>query len=214
MTDRLDRTGGVASVPDGGPYQTLSPEPAGGPGTVPAPPAPDASRPNRDGKGRAEPDSCEGDGDAKPPASNGDELVPGQVVYNRYQVERPLGRGGMGRVWLVRHLTLDAERALKLIAADIASDPQSRRRFEREARVMASFTHPNAVTVHDAVLDRRRRGLHRDGVCPRARASRAPQAGRADAPGLDRPRSSSSSATCSRSPTSTGSSTATSSRRT
>ena len=76
----------------------------------------------------------------------------GQIIFERYRVERELGEGGMGSVWLVHHLGLDADRALKLIVSEIAADEQVRARFKREARVMAKLTHPNAVTVHDSKL--------------------------------------------------------------
>jgi serine/threonine-protein kinase len=56
----------------------------------------------------------------------------------------------MGTVWLVRHIELDSPRALKLINEEVAADPQVRARFRREARLMAGFRHPCAVTVHDA----------------------------------------------------------------
>ena len=78
------------------------------------------------------------------------EIEPGRILFNRYRVEKKLGEGGMGTVWLVRHLELDALRALKLIVSGIAFDPQARARFKREARVMARLSHPNAVAVHDA----------------------------------------------------------------
>ncbi|MDB5351096.1 MAG: serine/threonine protein kinase [Planctomycetota bacterium] len=58
----------------------------------------------------------------------------------------------MGSVWLVRRLDNNAERALKLIANELASDPQVRARFKREARVMARLSHPNAVAVYDSML--------------------------------------------------------------
>ena len=48
----------------------------------------------------------------------------------------------MGTVWLVRHLELDAVRALKLIVSGIAFDPQARARFRREAQVMARLIAP------------------------------------------------------------------------
>ncbi len=83
-----------------------------------------------------------------------DKPRPGQIIFDRYKVERELGEGGMGSVWLVRHLELDADRALKLIVAEIAADEQVRARFKREARVMAKLTHPNAVTVHHSKLAR------------------------------------------------------------
>lgn len=79
-------------------------------------------------------------------------LHPGNVLFDRYLVERQLGQGGMGSVWLVKHLELDAHRALKLIVSAIARDPQIRARFKREARVMARLAHPNAVAVHNAKL--------------------------------------------------------------
>ena len=85
-------------------------------------------------------------------SSPGGLLKPGQVLFDKYLVVRRLGQGGMGEVWLVRHLDLDAERALKLIISNVAFDAEHRARFRREARVMARFTHPNAVTVHDAVV--------------------------------------------------------------
>ncbi len=77
---------------------------------------------------------------------------PGRVLFDRYLVEKRIGQGGMGSVWLVKHLELDTHRALKLIVSYIASDPQARARFKREARVMARLSHPNAVMVHDARL--------------------------------------------------------------
>jgi serine/threonine protein kinase len=80
------------------------------------------------------------------------ELQPGQVIFGRYTVVRRLGRGGMGTVWLCRHQVLDVEHAIKMIVSAIAFDPEARARFQREAQVTAKFTHPNAVTVHDARL--------------------------------------------------------------
>ena len=79
-----------------------------------------------------------------------DHLSPGQFLFGKYEVLEELGRGGMGSVWRVRHRELDVERALKLIVSDIAFHPESRSRFRREARVMARFSHANAVHVYDA----------------------------------------------------------------
>jgi serine/threonine protein kinase/formylglycine-generating enzyme required for sulfatase activity len=78
------------------------------------------------------------------------EPIPGSIIFGRYLVEKELGRGGMGSVWLVRHLALDDQRALKLIVRGVAFDEQARARFRREGRVMARLKHANAVTVHDA----------------------------------------------------------------
>jgi serine/threonine-protein kinase len=77
-------------------------------------------------------------------------IMPGQVLFDRYTVERQLGEGGMGTVYLVRHRELDSERALKLIMSGIARDHQARLRFRREARILDRLNHPNAVRVYDA----------------------------------------------------------------
>jgi len=78
--------------------------------------------------------------------------VPGQVLFGRYKVLRKLGDGGMGEVWLVCHVELDSQRALKFILPRFSIHDNVRVRFGREARVMAKFTHPNIVVVHDARL--------------------------------------------------------------
>lgn len=73
----------------------------------------------------------------------------GTVLLDKYRIERKLGEGGMGSVWLVRHIRLDEPRALKVISEGIASDARVRARFELEARILAKLKHPNAVAVHD-----------------------------------------------------------------
>lgn len=75
---------------------------------------------------------------------------PGHVLFGRYLVVRKLGQGGMGVVWLVRHLQFDSERALKLIVTGVADDQETRARFKREARIMDRLNHPNAVRIYDA----------------------------------------------------------------
>ena len=79
--------------------------------------------------------------------------VPAMVVPPQlpgYVVERLLGRGGMGDVWLARHQTLDRQVALKVVRGEYASDPAHVDRFLREARAAAKVNHPRVVTVHDA----------------------------------------------------------------
>jgi eukaryotic-like serine/threonine-protein kinase len=71
-----------------------------------------------------------------------------QVLGARYLVERELGRGGMGTVYLARDLTLDRAVALKVLPPDFAADTALRERFLRETRTSASFSHPNIVPVH------------------------------------------------------------------
>ena len=75
----------------------------------------------------------------------------------RYRIERELGRGGMGTVYLARELQLDRAVALKVLPPAFANDHALRERFVREMRTAASFSHPNIVPVfavedHDDVL--------------------------------------------------------------
>jgi len=65
------------------------------------------------------------------------------------EIEAPLGRGGMGAVFLARQLSLDREVAIKVLASELADDPLFLERLEREARTMARLRHPNIVAVHD-----------------------------------------------------------------
>ena len=67
-----------------------------------------------------------------------------------YSIERLLGRGGMGVVYLAEHIRLRQRRALKLLPPDLAHNDDFRQRFERESRLAASLEHPNIVTVFDA----------------------------------------------------------------
>ena len=67
----------------------------------------------------------------------------------RYRIERILGRGGMGVVYEARDEQLDRTVALKVIAADLASDATFRERFRREAQLAAALDHPAVVTIYD-----------------------------------------------------------------
>jgi len=65
-----------------------------------------------------------------------------------YAVERELGRGGMGVVYLARDPRLDRSVAIKLLPDAFARDPERLARFEREARLLASLNHPNIAGIH------------------------------------------------------------------
>ena len=67
---------------------------------------------------------------------------------DRYVIERELGRGGMGAVYLARDVRLDRSVALKVLPPEFAGDSALRERFLRETRTAASFSHPNIVPVH------------------------------------------------------------------
>ncbi len=66
---------------------------------------------------------------------------------DRYLIERELGRGGMGAVYLARDRRLDRPVALKVLPEEYASQPDLRERFLRETRMAAGFSHPNIVPV-------------------------------------------------------------------
>jgi serine/threonine-protein kinase len=66
------------------------------------------------------------------------------------RIEEVVGSGGMGVIYRATELRLGRPVALKLIAADRASDPAVRERFEREARLTASIDHPNVIPVYGA----------------------------------------------------------------
>src|SRR5438552_5866489 len=66
-----------------------------------------------------------------------------EALAGVYDIEAPIGRGGMAFVYLARERRLDRRVALKVLAPDLAADETYRRRFLREARTVAHLTHPN-----------------------------------------------------------------------
>jgi tetratricopeptide (TPR) repeat protein len=73
----------------------------------------------------------------------------GELLKNRYRLERTLGRGGMAAVWLGHDEVLERQVAVKVLADTIAADPGFVARFRREARTAAGLSHPNLVGVYD-----------------------------------------------------------------
>jgi serine/threonine-protein kinase len=79
----------------------------------------------------------------------------GRTFLGRYEVLRPLGEGGMGRVYLARQVDLDRQVVVKVMHDHIAADKKFQERFQRELRVMAQFQHPYVVALYDSTrLDR------------------------------------------------------------
>ncbi len=70
-----------------------------------------------------------------------------QALAGRYSLERELGRGGMGIVYLAREVSLDRPVALKLLPPHLAAQPGARERFLQEARTAARLSHPNIVPI-------------------------------------------------------------------
>jgi GAF domain-containing protein len=87
---------------------------------------------------------CPLDGTAMRPVPS----VP-RTVDNKYRIEQLLGRGGMGAVYRARDMRLDRLVALKVVRAELLGDPEARRRFRREAQIVARLQHPSIVAVYD-----------------------------------------------------------------
>jgi predicted Ser/Thr protein kinase len=71
-----------------------------------------------------------------------------EALAGRYSLEREIGRGGMGIVYLAREVRLDRPVALKLLPPAYAAQPALRERFLREARTAARLSHPHIVPIH------------------------------------------------------------------
>ena len=76
-------------------------------------------------------------------------LEPGEVLEDRYRIDRTIARGGMSTVYRCLDLRLGRAVAAKVMDGDYLDDPISRDRFTREARAMAQLRHPNILGVYD-----------------------------------------------------------------
>jgi serine/threonine-protein kinase len=77
-------------------------------------------------------------------------LTGGQVVLGRYTVEREIGRGGMGAVYVARDAKLGEKVALKVISSVYAGDPEeAAERFRHEVQAARMVSHPNVIRIHD-----------------------------------------------------------------
>ncbi|MEO6602903.1 MAG: serine/threonine-protein kinase, partial [Polyangiaceae bacterium] len=76
-------------------------------------------------------------------------IFPGATISGRFRLERLLGRGSMGSVWLARHLMLDVDVAVKFIDAAFRDQKEHRGRFALEAQAAARINSPHVVNVLD-----------------------------------------------------------------
>ena len=74
-------------------------------------------------------------------------LTAGQAL-SFYEILGPLGAGGMGEVYLARDTRLEREVAIKVLPEELAADDERLRRFDREAKTLASLNHPNVAGIH------------------------------------------------------------------
>src|SRR5262245_13075023 len=71
------------------------------------------------------------------------------LILGPYRIQRPIGKGGMGVVYLAEHATLDRKVAIKVLNQEQAREKLALERFFREARAAAALDHPNIVRLHD-----------------------------------------------------------------
>src|ERR1700693_575789 len=65
-----------------------------------------------------------------------------------YEILAPIGKGGMGEVYRARDTKLKRDVALKVLPQALATDPERRGRFEREAQALAALNHPNIAAIY------------------------------------------------------------------
>jgi len=84
-------------------------------------------------------------------AGSGEARAPSPLANRRlahFRLEKPIGTGGMGEVWLATDLALEREVAIKLLSRELSGDPSLRERFYREARAQARIQHPNVGHIY------------------------------------------------------------------
>jgi serine/threonine-protein kinase len=87
--------------------------------------------------------------DSDPEFESRDSELLGQVIAERYRVEKLLGEGGMGAVYRATHLTLQKPVAIKVLHREMTLNEEARKRFEREAVVSARIEHPHVTGATD-----------------------------------------------------------------
>ena len=70
-------------------------------------------------------------------------------TFGHYHITARLGAGGMGEVFLAEDTRLDRKAAIKFLPADLADDPDRRRRFLTEAKAASALNHPHVCVVYD-----------------------------------------------------------------
>src|SRR6201982_3497195 len=94
------------------------------------------------------------------PLTSGTKLGP-------YEIQSPLGAGGMGEVYRARDTRLDRTVAIQILTEGLESTPEVRQRFDREARAVSSLNHPHICALYDVG--------HQDGIDSRQPDDRNPE---------------------------------------
>src|SRR5260370_11683574 len=75
------------------------------------------------------------------PLASGTKLGP-------YEIQSPLGAGGMGEGYRARDTRLERTVAVKILPSHLSENPEAKQRFEREARAISSLNHPHICVLH------------------------------------------------------------------
>ena len=78
-----------------------------------------------------------------------EQLGPGAAILGRFRLVKPLGQGGMGKVFRARDERLDEDVVLKVMKPQLSHDPAILERFKREIRLARRITHPHVVRIYD-----------------------------------------------------------------
>src|ERR1700730_18784125 len=71
------------------------------------------------------------------------------TLLGPYEIQSPLGAGGMGEVYRARDTRLDRTVAIKILPSHLSSNPEAQQRFDREARAISGLSHPNVCQLYD-----------------------------------------------------------------
>lgn len=80
-------------------------------------------------------------------------LRPGVVLDDRYKILRPLGLGGMGRIWEAEDMHLERSVAVKVLRSSLSEERGPRSLFAREAKLLARLEHPGVVRIYESVTE-------------------------------------------------------------